>query len=322
MKCKFKKMISMSIIGAMLLSATGCGIGNKAPDNAVAVVNGEVLTIENYNKSFAMIEKSYNEIYGDTIWTQEVEGQTVLEMVKSQLLTSMVEEQLIIEEVKKTDFKVAEADMEEAYKKFMDAVESDETTKKVYTEKGIDEAFIKKQIESEFYREAFDKNIQAELEKDQARLDELYKTYPIQIGASHILITEEAKANEILKKIKDGGDFAALAKENSIDTGSAKNGGDLGLFPRGVMVQEFEEVAFNLKVGEVSPVVQSKFGYHIIKLNEIQTLETLIANGSKAEEIEVYKRTILSNLTNDETKARIEELKKSSEIETFPDRIK
>ncbi len=322
MKCKFKKMISMTIIGAMLLSATGCGIGKKAPDNAVAVVNGEVLTIENYNKSFAMIEKNYNEIYGDTIWTQEVEGQTVLQMVKSQLLTNMIEEQLIIEQVKKTDFKISDGDMAEAYKKFMDSVESNDATKKLYAEKGIDEAFVKKQIESEFYREAFDKNIQTELEKDQTRLNELYKTYPIQIDASHILVTEEAKANEILKKIKDGGDFAALAKENSIDTGSAKNGGDLGLFPRGVMVQEFEDVAFNLKVGEVSPVVQSKFGYHIIKLNEIQTLETLIANGSKAEEIEVYKRTILSNLTNDETKARIAELKKSSEIETFPDRIK
>ncbi len=321
MKFNLKKMIGLSLIGAMLISATGCG-GNKAPDNAVAVVNGEVLTVENYNKSFAMIEKSYNEIYGDTIWTQEVEGQTVLEMVKSQLLTSMVEEQLIIETVKKTGFKITEANMEEAYKKFMDAVESDEATQKVYAEKGIDEGFIKSQIESEFYREEFDKNIKAELEKDQTRLDALYKTYPIQIGASHILVTDEAKANDLLKKIQAGGDFAALAKENSIDTGSAKKGGDLGLFPRGVMVQEFEEVAFNLKVGEVSPVVQSKFGYHVIKLNEIQTLETLIANGSKAEEIEVYKRTILSNLTNDETKARIEELKKNSEIETFPDRIK
>lgn len=322
MKFNLKKMISLSLIGAMLFSVTGCNIGKKAPDNAVAVVNGEVITIDDYNKSFAMIEKSYNEIYGDTIWTQEVKGQTVLEMVKSQLLTNMIEEQLIIAEVKKTDFKISDADMAEAYKKFMDSVASDEQAKKFYAEKGIDEAFVKKQLQTQFYSEAFEKNIKTELEKDQTKLTALYKTYPIQIDASHILVTDEAKANEILKKIKEGGDFAALAKENSIDTGSAKNGGDLGLFPRGVMVSEFEEVAFNLKVGEVSSVVQSKFGYHIIKLNEIQTLDTLIKNGSKAEEIEVYKRTILSNLTNDETKARIAELKKNSEIETFPDRIK
>lgn len=322
MKVNLKKMIGTALIGILAISAAGCGLGNKVPDNAVAVVDGEVVTLEDYNKSFAMIEKSYNEIYGDTIWTQEVQGQTVKDMVKTQLLDSMVQEQLIIAQVKTTEFEIKDSEVEDAYAKFMEAVDKDEATKQFYTEKGIDEAFIKKQITSQFYKEEFDTQIKSALEKDQAKLDELYKTYPIQIGASHILVTEEAKAKELLKKIQGGDDFAKLAKDNSIDTGSAKNGGSLGLFPRGVMVPEFEQAAFALKVGEVSEVIQSKFGYHIIKLDEIQTLDSLIAAGAKPEEIEVYKRTILSNLTNDETKAKIEELKKNSKIQTFPDRIK
>lgn len=322
MKANLKKIIGTALIGILAFSATGCSLGNKVPDNAVAVVDDRVITIEDYNKSFAMIEKSYNEIYGDTIWTQEVQGQTVKEMVKTQLLDSMVQEQLIIKEVEKTDYKIKDTEVEESYKAFMEAVNKDENTKKFYAEKGIDEAFVRKQITSQLYKEEFDKNIKAAIEKDQTKLDALYKTYPIQIGASHILVTDEAKAKDLLKKVKSGEDFKKLAEANSIDKASAKNGGSLGLFPRGVMVPEFEKAAFALKVGEVSEVVQSKFGYHIIKVDEIQTLDTLVAAGAKAEEVEVYKRTILSNLTNDETKVKIEALKKESKIQTFPDRIK
>jgi peptidyl-prolyl cis-trans isomerase C len=108
---------------------------------------------------------------------------------------------------------------------------------------------------------------------------------PEQVRASHILISTKTtapgqdpnqvkaqakqKAEDLLKKVKDGGDFAALAKENS-DCPSAAQGGDLGLFSRGQMVPPFEKAAFALKAGEVSDVVETQFGYHIIKVAEHQ----------------------------------------------------
>ncbi len=79
----------------------------------------------------------------------------------------------------------------------------------------------------------------------------------------------KVKADKVLAEVKSGDkDFADLAEEYSDDTGSAAVGGDLGYFPRGVMVQEFEDVAFSLGVGDVSDLVLTDFGYHIIKVND------------------------------------------------------
>ncbi len=84
------------------------------------------------------------------------------------------------------------------------------------------------------------------------------------IRCEHILVEKQSQANEILERIKNGESFEELAKQYSLD-GSRRSGGDLGMFGRGVMVKEFEQAAFALKVNEVSPLVKTQFGYHIIK---------------------------------------------------------
>jgi peptidyl-prolyl cis-trans isomerase D len=99
-------------------------------------------------------------------------------------------------------------------------------------------------------------------------------TTPEQVRASHILFRTEgqdeaavrAQAEEVLKKAKAGADFAALAKQHSQDEGSAPNGGDLDYFGRGRMVPEFDAVAFTLEPGQISDLVKTSFGFHIIKL--------------------------------------------------------
>ncbi|SFE83327.1 foldase protein PrsA [Paenibacillus catalpae] len=88
---------------------------------------------------------------------------------------------------------------------------------------------------------------------------------PEQIRASHILVATKEEAEAILKDLKGGADFATLAKEKSTDTGTKDKGGDLDFFAKGTMEPAFEEAAFALKKGELSDIVQTSYGYHIIK---------------------------------------------------------
>lgn len=121
----------------------------------------------------------------------------------------------------------------------------------------------------------------AEMGWSQADLEERITTYLLfqmllkahggpeeaeQVHAAHILVDTEEMGKEVLKKLQAGADFATLAAEYSIDTGSKDEGGDLGWFPRGVMVSEFEEAAFALNPGETSELVSSDYGYHIIRV--------------------------------------------------------
>ncbi|RII31216.1 MAG: peptidylprolyl isomerase [Geobacter sp.] len=122
----------------------------------------------------------------------------------------------------------------------------------------IVEAFLKKKVEAD--TQVSD----ADLKKFYEQNKDKFKTGD-QIRASHILVKTEKEAKDILAQIKAGGNFEALAKKYSVDSSAAK-GGDLGWFGKGNMVPAFEKAALGLKEGQVSDVVKSDFGYHIIKL--------------------------------------------------------
>ena len=107
----------------------------------------------------------------------------------------------------------------------------------------------------------------------RARFDEeIGKVEPQkEVSARHILVEDEAKAQELIEELKGGADFAELAEANSTDPGSAARGGDLGFFGPGQMVPEFEQAAMALEPGSFTEApVQSQFGYHIIKVDDVR----------------------------------------------------
>jgi foldase protein PrsA len=130
-----------------------------------------------------------------------------------------------------------------------------------------------------------------------------------EVRASHILVETKEEADAIVKQLKDGADFATLAKEKSADTGSKDKGGDLDFFKRADMVAEFSDAAFNMKVGETSGAVKTDYGYHIIKVTDrkeaheytLAEKKEEITKTLKAQKVSEMSSTWLADLTKNAT---------------------
>jgi peptidyl-prolyl cis-trans isomerase C len=138
--------------------------------------------------------------------------------------------------------------------------------------------------------------------KERYEADKAPYAVPEAIRAAHILIpfgedeaAAKAKANELRAQLAKGGDFAALAKANSQDKGSAANGGELPNWSvRGKLVPEFEKAAYALKPGEISDVVRTAFGFHIIKLIEYRSAHTQPFEEVKEQAVERVRRQLIA----------------------------
>ncbi|MBS7527253.1 peptidylprolyl isomerase [Fusibacter paucivorans] len=234
----------------------------------------------------------------------------------------LVQDSLLKAYVLSTGFTV---DQEEVTKNLEDlnaSLSEDADTKALYESIGVDDTFLKDQVEGGLVRAEFSRLINESIDADSDNLDAMYENYAVQVSASHILVDDDLTAQLVEEKLKTGEEFGDLAKEYSTDPGSASEGGSLGYFARGVMVPEFEDVAFNLPIGEVSDPVQSDYGYHIIKVDDIKTVNSMIADGEGEDVVNTYKDQIKSDLFDDYYANKMDELKASATIETFMDKVK
>lgn len=148
-----------------------------------------------------------------------------------------------------------------------------------------------------------------DIEVTDEEVKEYYDNYKPEIKARHILVEDEKTAKEIKTKLDNGEKFEDLAKENSIDTGSAANGGDLGWFGEGKMVAEFEDAAYALDVDEISDPVETTNGFHIIQVTDKKE------KGSFEEEKERMEFDLkLSKVTQETMTAALEREIKAADV--------
>ena len=282
---KKKILLSATFIMAGILLTTGCGKAKLKNGEEVAIaVNGKNIT-------------------ADTLYKE---------------LKTKYAQNLIVDDIDKKIFNVVYKDDEEIEKQVSEQLEY---VKKQYTnnwEETLknagyeDEDALADEFRLSYQRtKAVDDYLKDNIKDSE--INNYYKNDLVgDISAKHILIKvksdtdtegltdEEAKkkAQNLIKKLNDGEDFSKLAKENSDDTGSAANGGDLGYFNKGEMVKEFEDAAFNLKVNEYTKEpVKTTYGYHII----LKTGEKDKAKLTKELKKEIKEKIVAKKKEEDKT---------------------
>jgi len=324
LKKKPGAVVILLLIG--IITLIGCNKDIKSQGEsteAVAVVNGESISYEDFNRNFRIIERMYNTYYTEDIWSKEIGDKTFLQLMKEQIVEKLVTEQLVVQRAKELGISIDNDNVEKMYDDFKAQLKENEELNKFYEENGIDEDFIKRQIEIELYIEGFKNKIIEEAGLlDSSKLEEILKDYVVQVKASHILIKDKAKAQEVLERAKKGEDFAELAKEFSEDLGSKNNGGDLGYFGRDTMGQAIEQAAFSLDEGQISDLVESGYGYHIIKVFDKKTFEEYVAELADEKKVEEEKQAMIEIIKQEKYMDEVESLKEGAEIEIFYENIR
>lgn len=327
-------MLSLIMSSLMIFSLSAC-TNTASTEDWAAKVNDVTISISDYEKNLAIIKKQIEATVGADIWTQDSgQGKTYNELLKDQVLEKLIEDQLILAEAKKENIELVAEEFEKEFVTFKEQVKSLPDYDTFLKEKGITDEFLKKQLEIDSivykYKEKFAEKNAISDEDLQKYYDENAAEYNVnEVKASHILLkTVDAnfvpfpeekiaevkkQAEELLVRVKAGEDFAVIAKEYSEDEASAVNGGDLGFFGKGVMVKEFEEAAFALEPNEISGLVNSTYGFHIIKVVEKK---------NEVTPFEEVKDSIKNNLSQQAYIDFVDSLKKTAKIEKNEEAIK
>ncbi|MBI5559576.1 MAG: peptidylprolyl isomerase [Deltaproteobacteria bacterium] len=274
----------------------------KGDAGVVAQVNGQPIA----SKEFESALQSAKQQFASVGWQENDPAQ--LQKLQDLALDRLIDFELLYQASQKEKVSVDDAAISEKLAAFKKQFPSDDEFKKFLESNKLTDGEMKGQLRRKMAIEGLQKKLQDQFTAEaKVTDDDLQKFYdgnkdnikqPERVRASHILVAVDEKADEaakkaamekiqgIQKKLKDGGDFAALAKESS-DCPSKEKGGDLDFFVKQQMVEPFANAAFSLPVGQTSDVVTTQFGYHLIKVTDKQP-EKVLAFEEVKEKIRTY----------------------------------
>ena len=292
--------------------------------DSVAIVNGVVITRVQFDSELSHVKQRFLQEGREITDSQ-------LPQISDAILETLINRELLFQESQKMGIRIKEQAISEQFETIQKTFPNEDEFKKTLNQMNLSEPALKLQINKALaIKELIEKQIVPQIVISDEESKVYYDTHPDafkqpeQIKASHILIkvdsnadaSQKAKAREqieeIRQKIKAGDDFAELAKEFSQGPSSAR-GGDLGYFRRGQMVKPFEDAAFALEPDAVSDIVETPFGYHLIKLHDRKP-ERIISYPEVKDKLNQYMK---QEKTKQEVERYIQKLKQHAEIKKF-----
>lgn len=275
----------------------------------VAKVNGKGISEEEFEAEFNKVKDSYERQYGEDFIYQIVEGGISLEeKIRGELLDKFILNEIIVGEAEKKNIVVSQEEIKEVFEKTKEGLGGQEALDKYLLDNNLDVESLKESLAGPILIEKFEETSLSEINVSEEEIQSYYdgnKTDLIKVRARHILVKTEAEAEEILKELKAGKDFGDLAREKSIHYLSAKEGGDLGEFSKGDWIKDFEDEVFKLEEGELSPVIKTETGYHIVFLED------------KKDDLDSLREDIIKKIKEEKYIKILEELKENAKIKKF-----
>ena len=318
------------LVTVMTVVSAGVSAADTESDkkNAVARVNGDFITREDYQRQFNIAQQQ--------LLRQGVPlDDAGLKRLRNEVLENLIDNELLFEESERRGYAADEKEIKSQFDEVQAQFPTEQEFRAALEDMNYTAGTFKDVVERRMTLEKLIENDIAPgitVSDEESRLyyedNPEYFVKPKQVRASHILILVEDQNNEqqkqvalekiklVQQKLRNGGDFAVLAIEYSEGPSSAQ-GGDLGFFQSGQMVPPFEQAAFSMKVGEVSDIVETRFGYHLIKVTDIRA-EVSIPYEHAKNSIDQY---LTQNLIMNEIEALMTVLKDEAVIERYPENM-
>ncbi|MGE5629539.1 MAG: peptidylprolyl isomerase [Caulobacteraceae bacterium] len=315
---RMRRMLLLSF-SLLILAAfvAGCGMVRVNPEvdnkTVVAKVSGQDITKEEFNKVYTVFKAQYEQQYGADVWNQEVNGKKFGDVAKDKLLDMLIDEKIQMKKASELGITVTDQEINteiENAKKYFD---SEDKFNEFLKNQSMDLQYYKDSVKKDLIISKLTEKLTADVSVTDNEVKSYYDSHQsefVSVKASHILLDTKEEAEKMLQRVKAGEDFNALAKQYSKDPSAKENSGELGYFKHGEMVEAFENAAFALKPGEISDVVQSDFGYHIIKVED-NKLEKY--NDAKEE----LKSKLLGDKKNTEYEKLLADMRSKAQIQKF-----
>ncbi len=250
------------------LALAGCGGSDDVPADAVAVVDGQEIAKSDYEALIEQARTSYKNQKREFPKAGSEEFQTL----KNQAVQFLIQREQFEQEAENLDVEVTDKQVDARLTQIQKQYFGGD--KKKYEaqlkDQGLSEAQVRKDIRAQVVSEKIFENVTRQVKVTDKQIEEYYAknkaqySQPESRDVRHILVKSKATADDVYAQLKAGGDFAALAKKLSEDTGSKDSGGKLTI-TKGQTVAPFDKKAFELKVDELSTPVKTEFGYHVIQ---------------------------------------------------------
>nr|WP_295778890.1 peptidylprolyl isomerase [uncultured Intestinibacter sp.] len=316
---KLKKTLYLGLVSLLCLSMIGCSSKNTFKVGDIEFSNQDVERVE------SILTATSN--YTDANYLSDFKSSKDNKEITSKVIDYMIDNEVVYQKAQSEGIKVDENDVEQKYNQIKTMLDANGDYKKSLEKANIDEAYLKETIKKDLVINKYKEKYEEDLKVTDKEIETYYNKNKSDfkeesIEAYHILVSTlddenkqvsdsekdklKSKANKIAEKIKSGEDFEKLAKENSDDKSTGKNGGYLGYFTKEDKNPEFTKKVFSLDKGQVSDVFETPYGYEIVKVTDKKT---------KQKSLEDCREDIVNRILAEKYLQHIEKLKDDTTIE-------